>query len=122
MTDLSKNIKRLRQEKNLTPADLAELLHLPRETVISWERSDIIPGPEQLPAIAEALGTDVITLLYPVPEETKEPFRPGCDFVFASVFLYFLLLMVTGEWGIILGPIAFIAICTAMILDAIHKE
>lgn len=122
MTDLSKNIKRLRQEKNLTPADLAELLHLPQETVISWERSDTIPAPEQLPAIAEALGTDVITLLYPVPEETKEPFRPGCGFVFASVFLYFLLLMVTGEWGIILGPIAFIAICTAMILDAIHKE
>ena len=86
MTDLSKNIKRLRQEKNLTPADLAELLHLPQETVISWERSDTIPAPEQLPAIAEALGTDVITLLYPVPEETKEPFRPGCGFVFASIF------------------------------------
>ena len=54
--------------------------------------------------------------------EHKEPFRPGCSFVFASVFLYFLFICVTGEWGIILGPVAFMAICTAIILEAIADK
>lgn len=109
MTDLSKNLKRLRQAKNLTPAELADLLHLPRESVISWERSDTTPGIDQLPAIAKALDTDVVTLLYPVAEPAEEPFRPGFGCVFGAVFLYFLLILLTGEWGIILGPVAITA-------------
>lgn len=122
MTDLAKNIKRLRQEKNMTQADLAEALHVTRQTVSSWERSNSIPDLSLLPTIAEALGTDVTGLLYPGGSTKKEPFRPGCGFVFSSVFLYFLLIVFTGEWGIILGPVAFMAICTAMILEAIAEK
>lgn len=122
MTDLAKNLKRLRQAQNLSQSELAERLQTTHETVSSWERSDTIPAPDQLPAIAEALGTDVVTLLYPLSEPEKEPFRPGCGFVFGSVFLYFLLILITGEWGIILGPVAFLAICTAVILEAINKK
>lgn len=122
MTDLAKNIKRLRQEKDMTQADLAELLHVTRQTVSSWERGNSTPDLSLLPAIAEALGTDQTNLLYPSEEKKKEPFRPGCSFVFGSVFLYFLFICVTGEWGIILGPIAFMAICTAIILEAIADK
>ena len=122
MTDLAKNIKRLRQEKDMTQADLAELLHVTRQTVSSWERGNSTPDLSLLPAIAEALGTDQTNLLYPSEEKKKEPFRPGCSFVFGSVFLYFLFICITGEWGIILGPIAFMAICTAIILEAIADK
>ena len=122
MTDLAKNIKRLRQEKDMTQADLAELLHVTRQTVSSWERGNSTPDLSLLPAIAEALGTDQTNLLYPSEEKKKEPFRPGCSFVFGSVFLYFLFICVTGEWGIILGPVAFMAICTAIILEAIADK
>ena len=55
-------------------------------------------------------------------EKKKEPFRPGCSFVFASVFLYFLFICVAGYWGMILGPVVFMAICTAMILEAVNKK
>ena len=122
MTDLAKNIKRLRQEKDMTQADLAELLHVTRQTVSSWERGNSTPDLSLLPAIAEALGTDQTNLLYPSEEKKKEPFRPGCSFVFGSVFLYFFFILFTGEWGIILGPIAFMAICTAIILEAIADK
>lgn len=122
MTDLAKNLKRLRQSKNLSQPELAELLQVPRETIIAWERSESTPAMDLLPAIANALDTDVVTLLYPVAEPKDEPFRPGCGFVLASAFLYFLLLLITGAWGLILGPVVFIAICTCMILEAIHGE
>lgn len=123
MTDLAKNIKRLRQEKSMTQAELADRLHVTRQTVSSWERGNSTPDLSLLPAIAEALETDQTNLLYPgEPQKKKEAFRPGCSFVFSSVFLYYLLITFTGEWGIILGPVAFIAICTALILEAIADK
>ena len=122
MTDLARNIKRLRTAQNLTQAQLGEKLGLPRESVIAWERADPNPDPDLLPAIAEALNTNVVTLLYPVEEQEEKPFRPGCGFVIGAVLLYGVTLFITGEWGIILGPVAFMAICTAMILEAVNKK
>lgn len=122
MTDLAKNIKHLRQDKNMTQEELAEMLHVTRQTVSSWERSNSTPDLSLLPAIAEALGTDVTGLLYPNAKPKKEPFRPGCGFVFASGFLYFLAIIFTGQWGMILGPVVFMAICTAMILEALADK
>lgn len=123
MTDLAKNIKRLRQEKSMTQAELADKLHVTRQTVSSWERGNSTPDLSLLGAIAEALETDQTNLLYPgEPQKKKEAFRPGCGFVFGSLFLYFLFIMLTGEWGIILGPVAFMAICTALILEAIAEK
>ena len=122
MTDLAKNIKRLRKAKNMTQADLAERLHVTRQTVSSWERGNSNPDLSMLAAIAEALDTDQTTLLYPGSKSEKEPFRPGGSFVFGSVFLYVLFIRITGYWGFILGPIAFMAICTCIIVKAIHDK
>ena len=122
MTDLSKNIQRLRKAKQMTQPELADRLQLPRETIIAWERSEIIPEVDSLPAIAEALDTDVVTLLYPQPESAEKPFRPGCGFVFAALALYYLMMLIAGEWGMIFGPVVFMAICTSLILEAIDKK
>ena len=130
MTDLSKNIQRLRHAKNLKPAELAGLLQVTAETVVDWERSDTIPSIDQLPAIAEALGTDVVTLLYPVADPVtnaeKEPFRPGCGFVFASAvfycFLIFVLASFLGELAFFLAIIIFMAICTCIIVSVVHEK
>ena len=51
MTDLARNIKRLRTAQNLTPAQLAEKLGLPRESVIAWERADPNPAPTSFPPL-----------------------------------------------------------------------
>ena len=64
----------------------------------------------------------MVTLLYPVEDQEDAPFRPGCGFVIGSVLLYGVTLFITGEWGIILGPVAFMSICTSIILEAINKK
>ena len=64
----------------------------------------------------------MVTLLYPVDDPEEQPFRPGCGFVIVSVLLYALSLFITGEWGIILGPVVFMAICTSFILEAVNKK
>lgn len=122
MTDLAKNIKRLRRERNMTQLDLAEKLHVTRQTVSSWERSNSTPDLSLLPAIAEALGCDERSLLYPGEPAAKKPFTLGCGFVLGSVVFYALVILLWGMWGALLGLFAFVAICTALILEAIAEK
>ncbi len=121
MTDLAKNIKRLRQSQNMTQADLADKLHVTRQTVSSWERSNSTPDLSLVPAIAEALGTDERGLLYP-GEAKKDIFRPGCAFVLGSVVFYALLMFLFGIWGAFLGLFAFNAFWAAVILESISEK
>ena len=61
---IGKNIKRCRTGLGLTQDQLAERLYVTRQTVSSWERGASQPSVQQLEAIAEALETDPMTLLY----------------------------------------------------------
>ena len=70
MRDIGKNIKLLREEKNLTQDDLAEKLFVTRQTVSNYETGRSRPDVEMLVKIAEALGVDANTVLYgPEPEQ-----------------------------------------------------
>jgi len=72
MKDIGKNIKDLRSAKNMTQDELAETLFVTRQTVSNYETGKSRPDVEMLTRIAEALETDVNSLIYgPAPEEKK---------------------------------------------------
>ncbi len=64
MAKISGNIRRFRNEKNMTQARLAELLFVTRQTVSSWETGRTQPDIEMLTALAEALDVRIEELIY----------------------------------------------------------
>lgn len=62
--DINKNIKKMRNEKNLTQEELAQKINVTRQAVSNWENAKTQPDLETLTAIAEALEIDFEMLLY----------------------------------------------------------
>lgn len=58
-----KLINYLRSKKGITQKELAELINVSDKAVSKWERGDGCPDVGILPALAQALGTDVDSLL-----------------------------------------------------------
>jgi transcriptional regulator with XRE-family HTH domain len=61
---IAKNIKQLRQEKNWTQQEMADMLFVTRQTVSNWENGKALPDVETLLQIAEKLNIDVNDLVY----------------------------------------------------------
>ena len=82
------NIARLRRERGLTQAELAERISYSDKAVSKWERAESLPDVLTLISLAEQLGTDLNTLTglaaapatepspEPVPEKTAGPEKP----------------------------------------------
>lgn len=77
MRDIGKNIKTLRQNKEMTQDALAESLFVTRQTVSNYENGRSRPDLDMLLRIAEVLETDVNTVIYgpPVPPSKKSRFK-----------------------------------------------
>ena len=75
MRDIGKNIRTARVRAGMTQDELAEQLHVSRQTVSNYETSRFRPDIDMLFSIAEALGMDVSALLYgsPLPPEAAKP-------------------------------------------------
>jgi len=71
MRDIGKNIKELRQMKNMTQDELAEKLFVTRQTVSNYETGKSRPDVEMLTRIAETLETDPNTVLYGIPQQVS---------------------------------------------------
>lgn len=72
MKDIGKNIKQLRMDRTMTQDELAEKLFITRQTVSNYEVGKSRPDVEMLTRIADALETDVNTLIYgPAPDANK---------------------------------------------------
>ena len=56
MKQISQNIRRLRKEKGMSQEQLAQALHVTRQTVSAWERGIAQPGLDVLGQIAQLLG------------------------------------------------------------------
>ena len=72
---LSENIKTLRKAKGMSQEDLANELHVVRQTVSKWEKNLSVPDAGMLINIAEVLETTVNALLgeaIPEPDEKAE--------------------------------------------------
>lgn len=143
MSDIAKNIKKLRMDQGLSQAQLAEKLNVTRQTISSWERGNSFPDVGMLVQIAEALNAEVNDLIYPTAKQKQgfgrvEPLSPG--FAIWSVLLYAVLLILGGAyialplfrailggdmwadylyfifWGLIL-LVGYIAICVGLITE-----
>lgn len=66
---IAKNIQKLRQEKQMTQLELAEILNYSDKTVSKWERGESLPDIVVLKSIADYFG---VTLNYLVEEEHQE--------------------------------------------------
>lgn len=76
---IAENIKRLRQESQLTQAQLAERLGVSYQAVSRWENETTYPDIELLPAIATLFGVTVDYLLGSTAEDQKESRNRGWD-------------------------------------------
>lgn len=61
--ELSRNLRRLRREANITQEALAALLHVSGQAVSKWERGESYPEITLLPMLAEVFGVTVDALL-----------------------------------------------------------
>jgi len=64
---LSETIKHLRKEQNLSQAQLAEKLHVVRQTVSKWEQGYSVPDADMLIRLSEVFQVPVSTLLGETP-------------------------------------------------------
>ena len=60
--NIGKNIKQLRQQKNLTQEQIAEKLGVSYQAVSKWENNANTPDIALLPKIANLLGTSIDAL------------------------------------------------------------
>ena len=56
---IGKNIKRLRQNKNITQEQLAQALHLSNQAVSKWEKETALPDISLLPLLADYFGITI---------------------------------------------------------------
>ena len=77
MRDIGKNIKTIRQTKEMTQEALADALYVTRQTVSNYENGRSRPDLDMLLKIAEVLETDVNTIIYgpPVPQSKRDSYR-----------------------------------------------
>lgn len=96
------NIKKLRTSQELTQEQLANRLYVTRQTVSSWEVGKSRPDLELLESIAEALGTNVMVLLYgPEPKRfiTKKRIHLAIIFAGLSVALFIAIILIAPSVG-----------------------
>lgn len=70
---LGENIRNLRQQKGMTQDELAEQLHVVRQTVSKWEKNLSVPDVQSLQRLAEVLDTKVDILLGVGPDQSPTP-------------------------------------------------
>ena len=68
---LSENIRRFRKVRSLRQEELAERVHVVRQTVSKWENGLSVPDAEQLRDLAAVLNVPVSALLDLTPEDSE---------------------------------------------------
>ena len=56
------NLRRIREERNLTQGELAQRVHTTRKSIGSYERGETFPYPSVITSIAEALDVEIAAL------------------------------------------------------------
>ncbi len=98
MAKVSKNIKKMRNERKLTQDSLAEKINVTRQTVSSWENDRTQPDIEMLGVLADVFGVSLEEIIYGEKrnvgfEATKKDNRKAMNIVFATLGS---LLTITG--------------------------
>ena len=90
MAKISKNIKKLRQERGLTQEAFAEKLHLTRQAVSSWETGRTQPDVEMLGVISKEFCVSVEELIYGEKRNTSIDNNGKNYFSTATVIIFLL--------------------------------
>lgn len=100
MENLGKNIRLLRVRRKMSQDQLAQALHVTRQTVSNYETGRSQPDVEMLTALAEALRVDVKELLYG-PTRQEHCARRLVGLVVGAVLtgLVGILYFVGGPWA-----------------------
>ena len=87
MANIAKNIRLLRTAQNMTQDQLAESLHVTRQTVSNYETGKSQPDIDTIVRLAEALQADPNTLIYgvPTPPERKREYVKGAAAAVAAI-------------------------------------
>lgn len=75
MSTVSKSIKRLRTQNNMTQEQLAEKMHVTRQAVSNWETEKTQPDIDTLNALAETFDTDIYDLIYGNPKDAYRKYQ-----------------------------------------------
>ncbi len=145
MNPVAENMLRLRRQRGMTQAELAEKMAVTRQTISNWERSISRPDVETLGQLAVLLGVPVDQLIYPPEKRRRDwlsPLSPA--FVPISLGIYFFLFLFGGAylavplcsrlfgggiseqflyflyWGLFL-TVGFVALCTCLIAEMIAE-
>ena len=143
MNPVSKNMLRLRRQKGMTQAELAEKMAVTRQTISNWERGISRPDVETLGRLAVLLEVPVDQLIYPPEKWHRLHFLPFSPVFFPLSLAIYLFLFVFGGaylavplcsklfgggiseqflyflyWGLFL-TVGFIALCTCLIAEMI---
>ena len=99
MSTVSKNLRRLRIERNMTQDQLAEKMNVTRQAVSNWETEKTQPDIDTLNRLAELFGTDINDIIYGAPKGSYPRFQKRyirsaliCSLI--AGFLFFI-----HEWG-----------------------
>ncbi len=119
MRDIGKNIKLIRQSKEMTQEALADALYVTRQTVSNYENGRSRPDLDMLLKIAEILETDINTIIYgpPVPESKKQAYKWGAvsaGLLFIVWALYFVIIAAFPTHGTYEGHV--------FVIRAMNKE
>ena len=106
MSDIAKNIKKIRQQNGWTQDRLAQELHVTRQAVSNWETGKSEPDIGTLESIAAALQVDLTELLYGRKGPGKYP-----QFQKKAVV-----------WAIVLGILAVLTLIDAVVLIPLANE
>lgn len=79
-------LNRLRRERGLTLAQVADVLSVSKPTVWAWEKSKARPVPDRLPDIAAALGVTVQELGEAAPADESAALVEECRIRIASAY------------------------------------
>lgn len=94
MNSFDKNLKRLRNQRNLKQEDLAERINVTRQTISGWETGRRQPDLDTLKKLAEVLDVDVHELIYGNKPGAYPKFQRKyviCTKVFGGIMVILLL-------------------------------
>ena len=109
MANIAKNIRLLRAAQNMTQDQLAEHLHVTRQTVSNYETGKSQPDVDTIIRLAEALQVDPNTLIYGIPtppDRKREYIRMAIIAAMALVLAILALSLRNVEYKSGTGPIA----------------
>ena len=121
MNDIGKNIRFLREQRKLSQDQLAESLHVTRQTVSNYETGRSRPDVEMLTTLAAALDADVKEILYAPADREAHVRRLRRLAVSAVVTALVGVLDAAGlAWGRQLMQVSYIVSVNYLVVFLVH--